>query len=62
MNTEQQINDLLFWASYYWNMFSPFLNLLIHIGFHTIIYRKVYDMIKVKYESLIEIKENIPTE
>ena len=62
MSEQITIEYLTFWASYYYDLFSPLFNILIAFSFNTMAIRKVYDMIKIKYESIIEIKENIPTE
>jgi len=62
MSTQQQIGELLFWASYYYDFFAPLLNIIIKFSIDTIIIRKIYDIAKIKYESLINVSENIPTE
>ena len=37
------------------------INFLIAFTFDTIVIRKIYDMINEKYESFINVEENIPT-
>lgn len=48
--------NIMFWSSFYWSMFSPAINLLVAIGFNTLVVREVYNMIKDKYNSMIEIE------
>jgi len=53
-----EFENILFWSSYYYDMFSPFINLLVTIGFNTIVIREIFGMIKDKINSKIESEVN----
>ncbi len=46
--------NIMFWSSFYWSMFSPVINLLVAIGFNTLVVREIFSMIKDKINSKIE--------
>ena len=51
-----EFENIIFWSSFYWSIFSPFVNLLVAIGFNTIIAREIFQLVKEKYNSIIEIE------